>query len=221
MNLQQKEASMPDTSSAGISTLAGDSVSLLVAPSEIMCPSPASTEESVGKVLIDHKTVDYRGFIFVVHASFGLMLLRCTRKKNKPLHWQLPGGHVDDPEFIQAAQASSDRSAQLLFAGKMGAARELFEETGLDVRLQLDRLEPAALRSKTKVKDGVELLNNEYKHRLFYFLSVTDDDYLNRGETPFGTEGKHLKVCSNANCHQPSLFLIPTLTPSPLQTHHK
>jgi len=80
----------------------------------------------------------------------------------------------------------------------MGAARELFEETGMDLRSSLDRLEPAALRAKNKVKSGSsgdEVLTNEYKHRLFYFLSVKDDDFpKGGGVSPMGTEGKHLRV---------------------------
>jgi 8-oxo-dGTP pyrophosphatase MutT (NUDIX family) len=172
-------------------------------------PSPASTDELVSKVLVDFKTHDYRGFIFVVHATYGLMLLRCTRKKNKPLHWQLPGGHVDEPEFNKAAEENSDRKTQLSAAGKMGAARELFEETGIDVRKELDRLQPANLRTKTKAKKGVELLQNEYKYRLFYFLSVTDTDFPSKGETPFGTDGKHLKVRNDLDIALPSRRLPP------------
>ena len=53
-------------------------------------------------VLVDYKKNDYRGFLFVVHEEYGLMLLRCTRKKNKPPHWQLPGGHIDEEEFLRA-----------------------------------------------------------------------------------------------------------------------
>jgi 8-oxo-dGTP pyrophosphatase MutT (NUDIX family) len=168
-------------------------------PTGILSPSPASTEESVktskkGKVLVDYKGNDFRGFIFVVHSSYGLLLLQCTRKKNKPLHWQLPGGHIDDPEFEEAARQSSDKQTQLLIAGKIGAARELYEETGIDVRKKLDRLEPASLRTETKVRHGVELLQNEYNYRLFYLLTVTDADFATKGVIPVGTDGKHLKV---------------------------
>ena len=55
--------------------------------------------------LVDYKACDYRAFIFVFHNEHGLMLLHCTRKKKKPPHWQLPGGHVDEPEFLQAGKA--------------------------------------------------------------------------------------------------------------------
>jgi 8-oxo-dGTP pyrophosphatase MutT (NUDIX family) len=55
-----------------------------------------------GQVLVDYQNVDYRGFLFVVHDIHGLMLLRCTRKKNKGPHWQVPGGHIDEPEFLAA-----------------------------------------------------------------------------------------------------------------------
>jgi hypothetical protein len=51
----------------------------------------ATTETSVdedqaritatGKVLVDYKQFDYRGFVFCLHDDYGLMLLHCTRKK--------------------------------------------------------------------------------------------------------------------------------------------
>lgn len=68
----------------------------------------------------------------------------------------------------------------------------------MDLRSKLDRFEPAALRpsSENKTdKKGNSVLNNEYKKRLFYFLSVSDDDFqTDRGVEPLGTEGKHLKL---------------------------
>lgn len=182
-------------------------------PNGIVSPSLASTEDSVkspkkSKVLVDYKAKDFRGFIFVVHASYGLLLLQCTRKKNKPLHWQLPGGHIDNPEFEEAARQSSDKKTQLLIAGKIGAARELFEETGIDVRSKLDRLEPASLRTEAKVKHGVELLSNEYNDRLFYLLTVTDNDFATTGKIPVGTSGKHLKVSTLKNQHRAVFVLL-------------
>ena len=53
-------------------------------------------------IKVDYKSNDYRAFIFILHEDYGLMLLYCTRKKNKGPHWQLPGGHVDDEEFVRA-----------------------------------------------------------------------------------------------------------------------
>ena len=55
---------------------------------------------------IDHRTIDYRGFIFVVHESHGLLLLDCTRKPKKGPHYQLPGAHIDDVEFEAAGEFS-------------------------------------------------------------------------------------------------------------------
>lgn len=65
---------------------------------------PEEQQEGSGKVLINYKQNDYRGFIFIVHDVHGLVLLRCLRKKDKPPHWQVPGGHVDEPEFITAGK---------------------------------------------------------------------------------------------------------------------
>ena len=57
----------------------------------------------------------------------------------------------------------------------VGAARELFEETGLDVRKTcLDRLHP------TKVVNATDEEKKTYfklKKRLFFTLQVNDDDF--------------------------------------------
>lgn len=210
-----------------------------------LSPSPASTiqpvAKDIGNVLVDYKQQDYRGFIFVVHEEHGMVLLKCTRKKNKGPHFQVPGGHVDEPEFLEAgkqrfdflqtakrcpkigqsmptsvsnlhvklvltlfhlfhfmfiffkkkAQKFNDRSSQLLQACRSGAARELYEETGMDVRKCLERLEVADV-----MDGGNETLKNEYKHRLFFYLWVNDEDFLQNGGgvAPLGTEGRHLRV---------------------------
>ena len=154
-----------------------------------------------GTILVDDfKTQDYRGFLLLRHEEHGLLLLHCTRKKNKPPHWQLPGGHIDEPEFLAAAAAPSggdDRNGQLLRAARSGAARELFEETGIDVRAQLSRLEPADLHRSSEKKP--DRLPNEYKHRLFFFLTVTDRDFVKHGVGAMGAGSpdcpfKHIKV---------------------------
>eukprot|EP00563_Minutocellus_polymorphus_P010033 CAMPEP_0181063700 /NCGR_PEP_ID=MMETSP1070-20121207/23787_1 /TAXON_ID=265543 /ORGANISM="Minutocellus polymorphus, Strain NH13" /LENGTH=259 /DNA_ID=CAMNT_0023143925 /DNA_START=1 /DNA_END=781 /DNA_ORIENTATION=+ len=146
---------------------------------------------------IDYSNIDYRGFIFVVHEQYGLMLLHCTRKPKKGPHFQLPGGHVDDFEFQEAAKTSGGNAqTQLLEAAKAGAARELWEETGVDVRNQLGRLQPAALKSS----NTATALSCEIKHRLFFFLAATDADFLSADKTseqlvgPLGAEGRHLKI---------------------------
>jgi hypothetical protein len=75
-------------------------------PQASMNPSLAPTDEptvaAAKKVRVDYMAADYRGFLFVVHESYGMLLLHCTRKKRKPPHWQVPGGHIDEREFLQA-----------------------------------------------------------------------------------------------------------------------
>lgn len=76
-----------------------------------------------------------------------------------------------------------------------GASRELFEETGIDIRGDLVRLQPASLREYgAKSKKGDEVLPNEHKKRLFFVLNVTDSDFPPHGISPTGDGGKHLKV---------------------------
>lgn len=94
------------------------------------------------------------------------------------------------------AKESDDYETQLVVATKRGAARELFEETGMDVRKQLDRLNPAGLRpSATLDKSHKPVLVNEYKHRLFYFLLVSDDDFPKNGKKAMGSVNLRVRRC--------------------------
>jgi 8-oxo-dGTP pyrophosphatase MutT (NUDIX family) len=77
-----------------------------------------------------------------------------------------------------SATKAGDRDGQLLFAAKIGAARELFEETGIDVRAHLDRLVPAHLRSFDPSHQG---LVNQLGHRLFFILTLINGDFTTDG----------------------------------------
>jgi 8-oxo-dGTP pyrophosphatase MutT (NUDIX family) len=91
---------------------------------------------------------------------------------------------------LRTATESNDRNTQLLTASRRGATRELFEETGIDVQSQLDRVKPAFIRKA----DDETVLENEYKQRLFFVLNVNDDDFAETGKAPMGKDGAHLKV---------------------------
>jgi hypothetical protein len=79
---------------------------------------------------------------------------------------------------------------QLQIAGREGAARQLYNETGLDIRDHLDRLTPAVLRLDPPADaHGVKYLKNEYDDRMFYFLSVDEDDFVT--EVRFLLQGVH------------------------------
>ena len=132
---------------------------------------------------------DYRAFVFALHPAYGMVLLHCSRKRRKPPHFQCPGGHVDQADFVQASGLlgqNLDRiSPELLsLAGKIGAARELYEETGIDARTDLDRLEPVRLRPSDNRDDSE--LDNGLKGRLFFRLTLADSD--------FGSGGNHTSM---------------------------
>jgi len=166
----------------------------------------------------DYKQADYRAFMFCIHEDFGIVLLHCTRKRKKGHHFQLPGGHVDVAEFISAAKKNCESpQQQLLLAAKMAAAREMWEETGINVMNELDRLQPAPLRSSSSVgedrdKNGEEniekkssnLLSCEHKHRIFFFLLLDDHDFVlqTNGENSIGlpkSDGLVSPLCSNGS----------------------
>ena len=91
------------------------------------------------------------------------------------------------------AQQTNDPNEQLLLAAKAGAARELYEETGIDVMRQLERLQPALLQHES----NNDSLPNLYKSRLFFHLSVTDADFPATGNVaPMATTAaaQHLRL---------------------------
>lgn len=148
---------------------------------------------------------NYRSFMFVLHEQYGMLLLHCTRKKNKVPHYQIPGGHVDPidsslllsmNDTITNNETNNNNNidnndtvqSRIQRAGIIGATRELYEETGIDVRTQLDRIQPVQLyndnnntndtNNNVTIERRTQLLINEYKQRLFYILFVTDHDFI-------------------------------------------
>mmetsp|Transcript_19319 Transcript_19319/g.23194 ORF Transcript_19319/g.23194 Transcript_19319/m.23194 type:complete len:207 (+) Transcript_19319:128-748(+) len=163
-----------------------------------MSLSAPSNDNGNGKVLVDYHTTDYRGFAFVRHVTHGLLLLHCTRKPQKGHHFQLPGGHIDEAEFLLAAQSRNFcEESQLLHATRAGTARELYEETGMDVRDTPERLEPLILRS-------IEECNDKHKYpfamksKMFFRLNVNDEDFITQSGGglvgPMGSDGTHLRL---------------------------
>ena len=93
-----------------------------------------------------------RSFIFAIHPTHGLLLLRAYRKK-KGTHHQLPGGRVYAEEL-----AFED-------AHRRAAARELREETGIVVS-------PARLKDATDREGKIV----RRKNREYFFLELRDAD---------------------------------------------
>jgi hypothetical protein len=69
---------------------------------------------------------------------------------------------------------------QLQLAAREGAARHLFDQTGIDARGDLDRLQPAVLHLDLPVDagNGMKLLKNEFDQRLYYFYQASTEDFV-------------------------------------------
>lgn len=145
-----------------------------------------------GKILVDTEE-DYRAFLFAIHPDHGLLVVKSRVKPSKGSYWQVPGGHLDDSDYEWAADSIHRKAEQLQFAGQIGVTRELYEETGIDIRQDLSRLELAELGGK-KNDAGLKSLQNLYKERLFYFLRLKDADFPSSGVKPRGVEGSDLHV---------------------------
>ena len=71
-----------------------------------------------------------------------------------------------------------DGENRLLAACTIGAARELFEETGIDLRASLDRLKPINIWNNSNDEGGEK--NNgllcELEQRVFFSVDISDAD---------------------------------------------
>ena len=148
----------------------------LVVPLEI---SKGYTLTFDSQVRFDFTKRDYRAFCFLIHRKHGGLLLHCTRKKKKPPHYQLPGGHIDDSDFRQITRKLSSFATQkqLYYAARLGCAREVYEETGLDFRNRLEAFLPMILYSTHERDSNEGILINEYKNRIFFVCEVVDEDF--------------------------------------------
>lgn len=128
---------------------------------------------------LDFSTRDYRAFCLLIHRKHGALLLHCTRKKKKPPHYQLPGGHIDNCEFQQMTKSLSTRitGEQLYHAARVGCAREVYEETGIDFRSRLGKFLPMILYSTEEKDFKSDTLINEYKSRIFFVCELFDEDF--------------------------------------------
>jgi 8-oxo-dGTP pyrophosphatase MutT (NUDIX family) len=126
-----------------------------------------------------------RAFIIPIHPDHGVLLLSCTRKK-KGFHHQAPGGRIDDQDYTDAQLAypeatlegSIDSNTYLpLLASRNAASRELFEETGIDIRSpdKRHRLIPLKLLYKDAAEEEVIVL--EHNGRWFFSLRLKAEDF--------------------------------------------
>jgi len=137
------------------------------------------TLQPTGRVLegIKRKMEFDRAFIIAEHYSYGYLLLTAFKKK-KGDHHQLPGGHVDEGDQSPAH----------------AAARELFEETGIDIRNGLDRLSQVKINGKSSLKG-----------RVFYYLPLNDDDRVGSCSPSSGEDftvnlsSEHIGYCFEKN----------------------
>ncbi|KAF7458797.1 NUDIX domain protein [Cryptosporidium felis] len=110
-----------------------------------------------------------RSFVIVIHDEHGCLLLKSSNEKKG---YQLPGGRLDEQDKQAAgAMASSSPPMPLLEAKveeafRIGAARELFEETGLDYRNRTHLLKPLKYS-----------LPKEWR---FFALNITNEDSLSQ-----------------------------------------
>jgi hypothetical protein len=83
-----------------------------------------------------------------------------------------------------AGTRSGHCKMQLQLAAREGAARHLFDQTGIDARGDLDRLQPAVLHLDPPVDagNGMKLLKNEFNRRLYYFYQASTEDFVNDTE---------------------------------------
>lgn len=87
----------------------------------------------------DLRIYKFRSFVIAIHDEYGCLLLKSS-KKGKSGYFQLPGGRLDERDLLLSDFKVNGVPGEDSF--KVAAARELYEETGLDFRNKLQLLKP-------------------------------------------------------------------------------
>lgn len=136
-----------------------------------------------GTCKVDYQNETYKGMVFVVHRTRGMLVFNrvdlSENEANNLSGTHIAGGPVSEEEFLAAAKLTGYAKMQLQLAAREAAARQLFETTGIDIRQKLDRLTPAVLQMNPPVDaKGIQYLKNEHENNLYYFLQISDDDFV-------------------------------------------
>ena len=99
-------------------------------------------------------------FVFVEHPQHGYLLLSSKNVKKGSTDSQTPGGHVDVAELVAAQAIGTPEALDAMF--RAVAARELYEETGMNIRQDLGRL---------------RRLESDHPLKVFFLLEVNDGDF--------------------------------------------
>lgn len=104
--------------------------------------------------------IDYFLPLFVFHATtHSHWLSSCSSSSFRSVNALVCGPFVLGSILLYPAHESPNGKNELLVrACRHGAVRELYEETGIDLRQQLDRVQPARIRSDAATGEGVSLL---------------------------------------------------------------
>lgn len=81
----------------------------------------------------------FRSFVIAIHDEYGCLLLKSSKKGSIGV-FQLPGGRLDERDVALSELKVNGVPGEESF--KVAAARELYEETGMDFRNQLQLLQP-------------------------------------------------------------------------------
>jgi len=105
-----------------------------------------------------------------------------------------------DLESAKSQTATVSEDAALLTAHRICAARELYEETGIDVKDRTGRLEAAWVGEHRWTVDGQDT-GCVLKNRCYFRLELEDDDFPKQSEhpgivlqAPIDDKGSHLKL---------------------------
>lgn len=121
------------------------------------------------------------------------------------------GGHLDKEDFQDALALDPNSglggAALLVAACRIAVARELYEETGIDLRSKLERLKSVSLREKSG-----KSLSSEIKKRVFFKVTLEDSDFCTTGSESMGANPPPLML-KLSDEHQGFMF-VPNVSKS-------
>lgn len=142
----------------------------------------------------------FRSFIIVIHQEYGCLLLKSS-KKNKDNVFQLPGGRLDEEDLIinQSKVKNDDYNNKINMVPeedsfKVAAARELYEETGIDFRNRLHMLKPLKFDLPKKWR--------------FFYLNITNTEITENQDKNKSNQNYYFKPFQEITKYFKSIYCI-------------
>ncbi|EZG43732.1 NUDIX domain protein [Gregarina niphandrodes] len=147
----------------------------------IVCLMVLDVSAARNSVLPRTKKEAQRAFVVLLVQSKGVLLM-VADKKSKGLHYQLPGGRVDEADFKQLGIKPDARTLveeDMIKVARIAAAREIFEETGFTLEPEkLQYISAISEKIATNRKRNGYMRGTQLPSKLYFTAEIPYEQFL-------------------------------------------